>query len=158
MNPSCRSRGYQRVTLHAGIQNIIPLILDLGASLNFTIDFDEASQAAAALMPGREEIIWWTEWFLLVRTLSATSIAQRSLMGEEKSSEASMFFLLLDGFWFFIIFNYLFQLLDGQHRICKQSQCKRTFYHWLYLCQPYRWLHIEHSYTGIIDSLLMHTL
>lgn len=52
MNPSCRSRGYQRVTLHAGIRNIIPLILDLGARLNITIDFDEASQGATALMPG----------------------------------------------------------------------------------------------------------
>lgn len=38
MNPSWSSRGYQRVTLYAGIRNIIPLILDLGGSLNFTID------------------------------------------------------------------------------------------------------------------------
>lgn len=31
-------QGYQRVTLYAGIRNIIPLILDLEGSLNFTID------------------------------------------------------------------------------------------------------------------------
>lgn len=85
MNPSCRSRGYQRVTHYAGIHNIIPLILDLGARLNLTIDFDEASQAAAALMPVREEIIRPTKWSLLVRTPSATSTAQHwSTRGREK--------------------------------------------------------------------------
>lgn len=31
-------QGYQQVTLYAGIWDIIPLILDLEGSLNFTID------------------------------------------------------------------------------------------------------------------------
>lgn len=87
MNPSCRSRGYQRVTLGAGIQNVIPLILDLGASLNLTIDFDEASQAAAALMPGREEIIWPSKVVSSGSAASAASAAQRWVMDHRLVSD-----------------------------------------------------------------------